>query len=45
VVCYDYSGYGESEGSPSERAIYDDIEEVAEFMTKTLQIPQDRIIL
>ena len=44
-MSYDYSGYGESDGSPSEKAIYEDIEEVAEFMTKTLQISQEKIIL
>ena len=45
VVSYDYSGYGESEGSASENVIYDDIEEVADFIIYSLNIPAENILL
>jgi len=45
IVCYDYSGYGESEGKPSDTEICNDIEEVAEFMKADLLISFDKVIL
>ncbi len=45
MVCYDYSGYGESEGRPSEKEICTDVEEVADFMKTTLNIDFDKVIL
>ena len=45
IVCYDYSGYGESEGTTSEQEICNDIEEVAEFMKDSLLIIFEKVIL
>jgi len=45
VISYDYSGYGLSEGKPSESEICNDIEEVADFMQKHLSLSFDRVVL
>jgi len=45
IIAYDYSGYGESQGKPTENAIYDDIEEVANFIRKGLHIKFSNIVL
>jgi surfactin synthase thioesterase subunit len=45
VIAYDYSGYGKSEGSSSEREIYNDIEEVADFMKNILNVKTKETIL
>ncbi len=44
-MCYDYSGYGESEGKPSEKEICNDIDEVADFMKNDLKLSFDKVIL
>jgi pimeloyl-ACP methyl ester carboxylesterase len=44
VFAYDYNGYGQSEGKPSEAAVYRDVEAAFDFLTGTLQVPPDRII-
>jgi hypothetical protein len=45
IVSFDYSGYGESEGKPSEAEICNDMEEVAEFMKDSLGISFDRVVM
>jgi abhydrolase domain-containing protein 17 len=45
VLGYDYRGYGTSEGRPSENAVYRDIDAAYDFLTATLKIPPDQIIL
>lgn len=45
VLAYDYHGYGTSEGIPSERATYQDINAVYEYATKTLAIDPNALIL
>jgi len=45
IYAYDYSGYGESEGRPSESEIYDDIETVIEFMLSKCNLKKENIIL
>lgn len=45
VLAYDYRGYGTSEGAPSEHNAYQDIAAVYQYLTATLQISPDRIIL
>jgi predicted alpha/beta hydrolase family esterase len=45
IIAYDYSGYGESQGKPSENAIYNDIEEVAYFISKGLHIKFSNVVL
>lgn len=44
VFAYDYHGYGTSEGVPSEKAAYSDIEAAYEYLTDTLHVPPQRII-
>lgn len=45
ILCYDYEGYGASQGSPGEQNTYRDIEAVYRYMTGTLKIPAEKIIL
>jgi fermentation-respiration switch protein FrsA (DUF1100 family) len=45
VLAYDYSGYGLSTGRPSERAAYVDIDAAYEYLTRTADVPPERIIL
>ena len=44
VFAYDYHGYGTSEGRPSEKNTYRDIEAVYKYMVGELGIPANRII-
>lgn len=45
VFAYDYHGYGTSQGKPSEENCYRDIDAAYEYLTGTLRIPPERIIL
>jgi fermentation-respiration switch protein FrsA (DUF1100 family) len=45
ILAYDYRGYGTSEGRPSERASYQDIDAAYEYLTRRLGLPARRIIL
>ena len=45
VPVYDYPGYGTSPGRASEQGTYDAVEAAWNYLTNTLQIPPDRIIL
>lgn len=45
ILCYDYEGYGASQGKPGEQSTYRDIEAVYRYMTGTLKILPDSIIL
>lgn len=45
VIGYDYAGYGQSEGKPSERNQVLEIQAVYEFAVKELQVPWNHIIL
>jgi len=42
---FDWRGYGRSEGSPSESALYDDAMTAYHFVTTTLHVPPERIVL
>jgi fermentation-respiration switch protein FrsA (DUF1100 family) len=44
VLAYDYRGYGTSEGKPSERGAYADIDAAYAYLTTTLGIPPGHII-
>ncbi|SCM01658.1 alpha/beta hydrolase, putative [Plasmodium chabaudi chabaudi] len=44
MFLYDYSGYGHSTGYPSEEHVYNDVEAVYSYMTKTLCIPGGSIV-
>lgn len=45
VFSYDYRGYGTSPGSASEQTTYQDIDAAYQYLTTTLQIAPDRIIV
>lgn len=44
VFAYDYRGYGTSQGTPSERNAYRDIDTVYNYLTQKLHVPSQRII-
>lgn len=45
IFAYDYHGYGKSEGRPSEKNTYLDINAAFNYLTQNLKISPDRIIL
>ncbi len=45
VLAIDYRGYGKSEGNPSEAGFYLDGRAAMDYATKTLRIPESRIII
>jgi len=45
VFAYDYRGYGKSQGSASVSNVYEDIEAAYRYLTQTLSVPADRILL
>src|SRR5919199_1865530 len=44
VFAYDYRGYGTSQGNPSERNAYRDIDTAYNYLTQQLRVPTRRII-
>jgi fermentation-respiration switch protein FrsA (DUF1100 family) len=45
ILAFDYRGYGESGGLPSERGLYDDAEAAYRYLQTTLGVPPRRIVL
>ena len=45
VFAYDYPGYGTSEGQPTERSVYQAIDAAYTYLTDTLHVPTDHIIV
>ncbi len=45
VLAYDYRGYGTSEGRPSERAAYQDIDAAYDYLTRDRGVPADGLIV
>jgi abhydrolase domain-containing protein 17 len=45
VFAYDYRGYGKSQGSASASHVYEDIDTAYRYLTETLKISPDRILL
>jgi fermentation-respiration switch protein FrsA (DUF1100 family) len=45
IFAFDYRGYGESEGSPDERGVYRDAVAAYRYLSDTLGIPPDRIVI
>ena len=45
IISYDYSGYGVSQGKPSEKNMYADIEATYKSIKQRYHIPNSRIIL
>ncbi len=45
VFAYDYHGYGTSEGKPSEKNAYEDIDAAYDYLTVQLKIPPEHILV
>uniref|UniRef100_A0AC34F3W7 Peptidase S9 prolyl oligopeptidase catalytic domain-containing protein n=1 Tax=Panagrolaimus sp. ES5 TaxID=591445 RepID=A0AC34F3W7_9BILA len=45
IIAYDYPGYGISTGKPSEKTFYATIEAIIEYVTVTLEVPLESIVL
>ncbi len=45
VLIFDYRGYGQSEGNPSEKGTYQDADAAWDYLTKQREIPANQIIL
>jgi uncharacterized protein len=45
LLAFDYRGYGESEGAPSEDGLYRDADAAYHYLRDTLQVPPERIVL
>ena len=45
VLAYDYRGYGTSEGTPTEKAAYQDIDTAYNYLTQILKISPQQIIV
>jgi alpha-beta hydrolase superfamily lysophospholipase len=45
VCCFDYRGYGENPGSPTEADLHRDARAAWNFLTQSLKIPERRIVL
>jgi len=45
LIAYDYCGYGLNTGQPSEHKCYEDIRTVFDFLTESLKISSDQVIL
>lgn len=45
IMCYDYTGYGESSGTPSELNCYADIEAAYQYLVEELKIYPEQIVL
>lgn len=45
VFAYDYQGYGTSQGKATERSVYDDENAAYAYLTASLKIPPERIII
>lgn len=44
IIIYDYSGYGHSEGRPSEQQVYNDVQAVYDYLTEQKNIKAEHII-
>jgi fermentation-respiration switch protein FrsA (DUF1100 family) len=45
VLIFDYRGYGASEGRPSEKGTYRDVDAAWQYLRRILGLPEERIIL
>ena len=45
VFTYDYRGYGTSQGQPTVKGVYEDIDTAYAYLTQTLLVPPSRIII
>ncbi len=45
VFAYDYEGYGTSQGKPSEKRVYQDVEAAYDYLVVNLKVPPARVII
>lgn len=45
LLAFDYRGYGESGGSPSEKGLYRDAQAAYRYLRETRRVPSDRIVV
>ncbi|MBC7898124.1 MAG: alpha/beta hydrolase [Cytophagaceae bacterium] len=45
LLAFDYRGFGESEGSPEEQGLYADAEASYRYLTDSLHVPANRIVI
>jgi uncharacterized protein len=45
LLTFDYRGYGESGGSPSEQGVYRDADAAYQYLRDSLRVPPDRILI
>ena len=45
VFAYDYEGYGTSQGKPSEKRVYQDVETAYDYLVVNLKVPPERVII
>ncbi len=45
LFAFDYRGYGESEGKPTEKGLYRDAEAAYRYLRDTLHVPPERIVI
>jgi len=45
LITFDYRGYGESDGAPSEAGVYRDADAGYAFLRDSLRVPADRIVI
>lgn len=45
IFCYEYAGYGQSTGVPSEESLYACIEAAYKYLTDIIGIPWDKVVL
>ena len=45
LLAFDYRGYGESEGAPSEAGLYADAESAYRFLRDSLGVPPERVVI
>jgi fermentation-respiration switch protein FrsA (DUF1100 family) len=45
LLAFDYRGYGESGGQPTERGLYEDAEAAYRYLWETVGVPPERIVL
>jgi fermentation-respiration switch protein FrsA (DUF1100 family) len=45
LLAFDYRGFGESTGAPEERGLYADATASYEYLTRTLRVPPERLVI
>jgi hypothetical protein len=45
ILAFDYRGYGESQGAPSEKGLYRDAQAAYRYLRDEVRVPADRIVL